>query len=58
MLPAGVSGVVPIAHTVGDDSHDNALLQAAYLQAKSFLMSHKWWIGLREIYFGVGLTAH
>ena len=55
MLPTGVSGMVPISEMIGDDAEDTALLQAVYLQARDYLLSHKWCLGIGEMYFGVGL---
>ena len=55
MLPPGISGVVPIAEMTGDDEEDSALLQKAYLEARSFLLAHKWCLGIGEAYFGAGL---
>lgn len=55
MLPPGITGVVPIAEMTGDDQEDSGLLQQAYLEARSFLLAHKWCLGIGEAHFGVGL---
>ena len=55
MLPPGVSGVIPIAEMAGDDQEDTALLKESYLKARNFLLSHKWCLGIGEMYFGAGL---
>ena len=55
MIPAGISGVVPIAEMLGDDEEETALLQTAYREARAFLLSHKWCFGIREMSFGAGL---
>ena len=55
MLPTGVTGIVPISEMMGDDAEDTALLQASYLEAKDYLLSQKWCLGIGEMYFGAGL---
>jgi hypothetical protein len=55
MLPAGISGVVPVGQMVGDDQEDTDLLAASLAQAKNFLLSRKWCLGIGEMYFGAGL---
>jgi len=55
VLPTGVTGIVPISEMMGDDAEDTALLQASYLEAKDYLLSQKWCLGIGEMYFGAGL---
>ena len=55
MLPAGISGVVPIAEMAVESPEDTALLEAACTSAQEFLLTHPWCHGFGEVYFGGGV---
>jgi hypothetical protein len=55
MHPEAISGVVAIDQMLGENEEEQLLLRSLFEDAKQFLLSQKWCLGLGETYFGEGI---
>jgi hypothetical protein len=47
--------VTPARDMAGEDDEDTKALRAYLVEAKAFLLTHAWCVGIRNEYFGIGV---
>jgi hypothetical protein len=55
MHPSSISGVIAADQMFVEDEEEQILLHKLIEEAKQFLLSHKWCLGIGEAYFGDGI---